>query len=239
MNRRSFVGGLLSVVAWAALGCARWIPGSRYGFEPPGSTDYVSKTRRGLYRFFYIQVYKPFRRVREETWRLKVGGLCGNPREFTLSELKSLPRTKQTSRLKCVECWSAVAEWEGFHISELERIVRPSPSAVGVVFRCADTYVEFLKCDDLRRDRVLLVHGMDGKPLPDEHGFPLRVIIPFKYGYKNPKCILEMEYVDHEDRGTWSRIGPYSVDGTILPGYDHPLDHGKKRRRINGGEVPV
>ncbi|NIQ01475.1 MAG: molybdopterin-dependent oxidoreductase, partial [Nitrospinaceae bacterium] len=63
----------------------------------------------------------------------------------------------------------------------------------------------------------------NGEPLTDEHGFPLRVIIPFKYGYKNPKAILKMEYVAEPRPGTWSRIGPYSRDGTILPGTDHPL----------------
>jgi methionine sulfoxide reductase catalytic subunit len=108
---------------------------------------------------------------------------------------------------------------------------------VGVVFRCADTYVEYLPLEDLRHPRTLLVHRMDGRPLSGEHGFPLRVIIPFKYGYKNPKCILEMQFVDREEPGTWTRIGPYSIDGTILPGYDHPLDRNKVKRRIDGGEV--
>lgn len=200
-------------------------------------SEYVTKTRRGIYRFFYIQAFKPFRRVKEKDWRLKVTGLCEKPGEWTLASLRALPTKSQVSRLKCVECWSAKARWGGFHISELEKVVRPKPAAVGVVFRCADTYVEYLPLEDLRHPRTLLVHQMDGKTLSDEHGFPLRVIIPFKYGYKNPKCIIEMAFVDHEEPGTWSRIGPYSIDGTILPGYDHPLDQGKVKRRIYGGEV--
>ena len=78
---------------------------------------------------------------------------------------------------------------------------------------------------------------MNGKPLTDEHGFPLRVIVPFKYGYKNPKAILKMEFVSNFQAGTWSKIGAYSMDGTILPGTDHPLDFGKRPRRIPGGEI--
>ncbi len=78
---------------------------------------------------------------------------------------------------------------------------------------------------------------MNGGPLSDEHGFPLRVIVPFKYGYKNPKAILKIEFVEETVYGTWSKIGPYSTDGTILPGWDHPLDQGKIKRRISGGEI--
>ena len=78
---------------------------------------------------------------------------------------------------------------------------------------------------------------MDGKALDPEHGFPLRMIVPFKYGYKNPKAILKIEYVSQPLPGTWSKIGPYSIDGTILPGYDHPLDQSGTRRKIHGGEI--
>ncbi|MFQ5949982.1 MAG: molybdopterin-dependent oxidoreductase, partial [Nitrospiria bacterium] len=199
--------------------------------------EFVGKTREGRYKEFYIQYRRPFRRIEGKDWRLKVTGLCENPLELTLDELEGLPKKTQISRMKCVECWSAKAEWEGFSIADLEKRVRPHPEAIGLVFRCADTYAEYLSREEMHHERALLVHTMNRKPLSDEHGFPLRVIIPFKYGYKSPKAILEIAYVDRPQRGTWNRIGPYSVDGTILPGYDHPLDRGKKRRRIFGGEI--
>ena len=85
--------------------------------------------------------------------------------------------------------------------------------------------------------RTLLVTHMNGAPLSDEHGFPLRIIAPFKYGYKNPKAILRIEYVNAVQYGTWSKIGPYSPDGTILPGTDHPLELGKRPHQIPGGEI--
>ncbi len=201
------------------------------------SSEYVGKTREGRYKTFYIQYYKPFRRIERMGWRLKVRGLCEKPQEFSLEALKALPRIKQTSRIKCVECWSAKAEWEGFSLLDLEKAVQPRPEVLGVIFRCADTYVEYLSLKEMHHERTLLVHTMNQEPLSDEHGFPMRVIIPFKYGYKSPKAILEIEFVDRPKRGTWTQIGPYSTDGTILPGYDHPLDQGKKRRRIFGGEI--
>ncbi len=207
------------------------------GFNFWRSSEYVGKTRDGKYKQFYIQYYKSFRRIDGTNWRLKVNGLCENPEEFTLDMLENLPRQTQVSRIKCVECWSAKAEWAGFSISEIEKLVKPQPEAIAIVFRCADTYVEYLPLEDMHHERALLVYAMNNEPLSDEHGFPLRAIIPFKYGYKSPKAILEIEYVNRFKRGTWTQIGPYSADGTILPGYDHPLDRGKKRRQIFGGEI--
>ncbi|MZH47167.1 MAG: molybdopterin-dependent oxidoreductase, partial [Nitrospinae bacterium] len=125
----------------------------------------------------------------------------------------------------------------GFSIKELEREVQPHASAKGVVFHCGDEYKEYLSLEELHQDRVLLVHSMNGKPLSDAHGFPLRLIAPSKYGYKNPKAILEMEFVAEQQAGTWSKIGPYSPDGTILQGTDHPLEFNKQPRRISGGEI--
>jgi DMSO/TMAO reductase YedYZ molybdopterin-dependent catalytic subunit len=202
-----------------------------------GREEYVGKTRKGRFKKFYVQYFKPFKRVDGDKWKLKITGLCENPQEIDLVEIKKLSKKTQVSRIKCVECWSAKAQWEGFHISHLHEKVRPLPDAEGVVFRCADSYNEYLPLNDLTHERALLVHTMNKEPLSDEHGFPLRVIVPFKYGYKSPKAVLEMEYVKGFHLGTWSKIGPYSLDGTILPGYDHPLDMGKKRRKIFGGEI--
>jgi methionine sulfoxide reductase catalytic subunit len=200
-------------------------------------TDFVGKTREGKHSTFYINFWKPMRRINGDKWNLKISGLCKVPTTFSLAQLQSLPIHTQSSRLKCVECWSARAEWGGFITKDLERIVQPHASAQGVLFHCGDEYREYLSRDALNQGRVLLAHIMNGKPLSDAHGFPLRLIAPSKYGYKNPKAILEMEYVAQPQAGTWSKIGPYSPDGTILPGTDHPLEYGKQARRISGGEI--
>jgi methionine sulfoxide reductase catalytic subunit len=200
-------------------------------------TDFVGKTRAGEHEKFYINYWKPMRRIQPENWTLEITGLCNNPGTFTLKDIKTFHIKTRTSRLKCVECWSARAEWQGFSMADLESKVQPLPEATGVLFHCADTYQEYLPRESLLRSETLLAYNMNGKPLTDEHGFPLRVIVPFKYGYKNPKAILKMEYVSEQKAGTWSKIGPYSMDGTILPGTDHPLEFEKKPRRIPGGEI--
>jgi sulfoxide reductase catalytic subunit YedY len=237
LNRRSF---LVRAFAFCAAFVQSWwsLPDSAQA-EPDyfTGTDFVGKTRAGKFNQFYINYWKPFRRIEAEDWTLEVGGLCESPHTFTLDQLKDLPSITQTSRLKCVECWSAKAEWSGFHFSELMKLCPPKPEVTGVVFHCGDVYTEHLSLEDLNHPRTLLVTQMDGAPLSDEHGFPLRVIAPFKYGYKNPKAIVKIEYVSDLQYGTWSKIGPYSPDGTILPGTDHPLDLGKTPHRISGGEI--
>lgn len=237
MNRRNFIMRL----AFASLTfLVAFFKPARHAMSQPAlhrENAFVGKTREGKFKNFYVNFWKTMRRVDPETWTLQVDGLCENPRRFSLDELKSIPLRTQTSRLKCVECWSAKAEWQGFHFSELAKQVQPLPEATGAVFHCADDYVERLSLESLQHERVLFAYNMDGEPLSDEHGFPLRMIVPFKYGYKNPKSILKIEFVSETRYGTWSKIGPYSPDGTILPGYDHPLDQNKKRRRIPGGEI--
>ncbi len=237
LGRRAFLKNLLISVSGVLLSFAKAPDVVFAGFNFWRSSEYVGKTRDGIYEKFYIQYYKSFKRIKRDSWTLKVKGLCKNPQELSLDEIMAFPVIEQVSRIKCVECWSAKAAWGGFSMHELEKRVKPLPKAVGVLFRCADTYVEYLSLEDLHHERTLLVHTMNQNPLSDEHGFPLRVIVPYKYGYKSPKAILEIEFVEQPGRGTWNRIGPYSVDGTILPGYDHPLDRGKKRRRIFGGEI--
>ncbi|MBI4383638.1 MAG: molybdopterin-dependent oxidoreductase [Nitrospinae bacterium] len=237
IRRRDFLARLISAVGALAVGWFKSPVRAWAGAGDFSGADFVGKTRAGRYEKFYVNYWRSLRRIRAETWALDVGGLCEAPRRFGLEELKALPAVTQTSRLKCVECWSAKAEWRGFRVPELEKLVRPLPSAVGVVFHCGDDYVEYLDRESLNNGRALLAYAMDGEPLTHEHGFPLRAVVPFKYGYKNPKAILRMEYVTEPLPGTWSKIGPYSVDGTILPGWDHPLDRGKVRRRIHGGEI--
>ncbi len=214
-----------------------WLLGSGKADElhSYAGTDFIGKNRDN--KNFYINFWKPMRRINGETWSLKITGLCNAPQSFTLKQLKSFNSITQSSRMKCVECWSARAQWSGFSIQELEQIIEPQAIAKGILFHCGDKYKEYLSREALSQDRVLLVHSMNGESLSDAHGFPLRLIAPSKYGYKNPKAILEMEYVAEHQAGTWSKIGPYSPDGTILPGTDHPLEFSKEPRRISGGEI--
>jgi len=150
-------------------------------------------------------------------------GLCDNPKWFNLSDIKRLKKLTQVSRMKCVECWSGKAKWGGFAPKTLFDIVKPKKEARFLYIYCADDYTEYILLEDLLKPRVLFVYEMDDRPLPDIHGGPLRLIIPFKYGYKNAKTIVKLEFVEQEGTGYWESFG-YTKDGTIQKGEDFALD---------------
>jgi DMSO/TMAO reductase YedYZ molybdopterin-dependent catalytic subunit len=185
---------------------------------------------------FYVRYYKPFEAVDPTQWALSVEGLVKSPAKLSLLDIQSLPLVSQVSRMKCVECWSAPAKWEGFHLNSLLDLTEPLPSVKWVHFRCADGYYESLTLDALLDERVIFVHRMNDQALPDIYGAPLRLIIPPLYGYKNPKAIVRLVFAEEELRGYWPTVGSYSEDGVIQPGRDHPLDLGQTRQ-IQGGEV--
>lgn len=181
----------------------------------------------------YFQSYHP---VDPQAWRLAVDGLVDAPQSFSLDDVLDLPRLEQNTRMKCVECWSARADWAGFAFAALAEIVSPQSAATWVTFECGDGYYESLSVDELSQPRVLFAYEMDGEPLLAEFGAPLRLIVPPKYGYKGPKVITRMTFTMEEEPGYWPTVGPYSTDGRIRAGSDFPLDIGE-RREITGGEI--
>lgn len=185
---------------------------------------------------FYVRFYKPFRPVDIIKWRLKVDGLCDKPQTFDIAALKNLKNASQISRMKCVECWSAKAKWTGFRPKTLFDIVKPKSEAMFLYIHSADDYYEYIPMDVLLHSRTLFVYYMNDKPLPDEHGAPLRLIIPSKYGYKSIKTIVRLEFVSKSGVGYWSQFG-YSQDATIQPGEDYPLDIGKTIEIKKTGEL--
>ncbi len=186
---------------------------------------------------FHIRSANPFLGVAVKDWGLAIGGLVKKSLALSYEDLFEFKTIKQVSRLKCVECWSAKAEWEGFPFEEIVRRVQPSPEAKYVYFQSADSYYESYPLEELLRPRVLMVLKMNGRALSKDHGFPIRLIAPFKYGYKNIKYITRIDFRKERSRNYWADNGPYSIDGTIQPGIDHPLDFKKKPLPINGGEV--
>lgn len=181
--------------------------------------------------------YNPVPPIDPQVWKLKVGGLVEKPQEFTLAQLRNFPQEKKSIRLKCVQCWSARCNWGGFHFEEIMEIVKPRKTARAVRIDCADKWYEYLTIEEMQGPHALMVLDLEGKPLPDDHGAPLRIIDGSKYGYKSAKLITAITFVTEGKGSMACDIGPYySPGGEILPGYDHPLDLGG-RRRIKGGAI--
>ena len=236
LNRRRF----LSAFSLAITGAFSWLFQSKvFGITDFRNNKNIPKNylqNRDI-PGFYIRSANPFLGVDVSNWGLSIVGMVRKPLTLAYEDLFEFKMISQVSRLKCVECWSAKAKWEGFKFHDLISKVQPDNKAKYVYFQSADSYYESYRIDELLHPRVLMVLRMNGRVLSRDHGFPIRLIAPSKYGYKNVKYITRIEFTDKRKRNYWTDNGPYSIDGTVQPGIDHPLDLNKRTVPINGGEV--
>ncbi len=238
-TRRQFIrAATLGSLGALAAACGAPPPSTRPTSVPTQASQraLTNQNRPAVNPNWNVRYFRPYVPIDHRLWQLTVDGLVDAPRSFSLDELRALPRVEQNTRMKCVECWSARAQWAGFTYDALAELVRPRREATWVSFECADGYHESLAIAELARPRVLLAYEMDGAPLLDEFGAPLRLIVPPLYGYKGPKVITRMRFTDHEEIGTWPATGAYSPEGFIAAGRDFPLDL-NETRTISGGEI--
>ncbi|MEM7666645.1 MAG: molybdopterin-dependent oxidoreductase [Pseudomonadota bacterium] len=133
-------------------------------------------------------------------WRLTVGGLVETPMALAMDELRALPQRTQITRHDCVEGWSAVAEWKGPQLGQILDAARIRPEANFIVFRCADTlygeaYYESVDLVDAYHEQTIIAHELNGAPLPEKNGAPLRMRIERQLGYKHAKYLTAIEAV--------------------------------------------
>jgi DMSO/TMAO reductase YedYZ molybdopterin-dependent catalytic subunit len=150
------------------------------------------------------------------TWRLDVGGLVEKPVSLTYAHLRALPRAEQVSTFHCVTGWTVKnVHWAGVRIKDVFDLVRPVPAAGALQFVSAEKpYVDYLSIKQVRLHDVMLAYEMNGKPLPREHGAPLRLIIPEMYGYKNVKWLESINLVSKPEDGYWEQLG-YDRDAWV------------------------
>ncbi len=161
---------------------------------------------------FYLTSYGRTPTVDAGSWRLSIKGLVQNPLELSYDDIKRLPPINETLTLECISNppdGTAIsnATWVGPKLKPLLDRARVKPAAVWVSMRAADGYYTGLPADELLRDENFLPYLMNGVPLPPDHGFPVRIFIPGKYGMKQPKWITEIEFLDHEQTGYWEARG--------------------------------
>ena len=150
------------------------------------------------------------------SWRLRVGGRVEKPLSLSYDELRSLPRTNQVSTFHCVTGWTVQnVRWGGVRIADVLAHARPLPKAGALQFVSAEApYVDYLTVQQASLHDVMLAYEMDGKPLPREHGAPLRLVIPDMYGYKNVKWLAEVNLVTRVEDGYWEALG-YDRDAWV------------------------
>jgi DMSO/TMAO reductase YedYZ molybdopterin-dependent catalytic subunit len=150
------------------------------------------------------------------TWRLKVDGLVGRLLELSYEQLLALPKVEQVSTFHCVTGWIVDGvHWGGVRFHDLLASAAPLPAAHAAHFISAEIpYDDYLALDDLSLADAMLAYEMDGRPLPQEHGAPVRVVIPEMYGYKNVKWVERITLVPRQGAGYWEQRG-YDVNAWV------------------------
>jgi DMSO/TMAO reductase YedYZ molybdopterin-dependent catalytic subunit len=150
-----------------------------------------------------------------ESWSLTVDGEVENPVVLDWKSFTALPKTVSVSDFHCVEGWSVLdCHWEGVHIRELERLVKPEAVAKAVTFECADGYTTSLFRGELSGDDVLLAYRLNGEPLQEGYGFPVRLVVPSKYAYKSALWVVHLWFTRGKELGFWESRG-YSDSANV------------------------
>ncbi|MCV2360419.1 protein-methionine-sulfoxide reductase catalytic subunit MsrP [Paucibacter sp. TC2R-5] len=188
--------------------------------------------------------------LKTRPWSVSVEGEVGKPGVFDLDSLLKLsPMEERVYRLRCVEGWSMVIPWVGYSLAELIKKVEPTSKAKFVEFTTlADKsqmpglrggsldwpYVEGLRIDEAMHPLTLLAFGMYGEVLPNQNGAPLRLVVPWKYGFKSAKSIVKIRFVEKQPTSSWTKAAQqeYGFYSNVNPQVDHPRWSQASERRI-------
>ena len=186
-------------------------------------------------------------------WEVEVGGLVSNPGTFDIDDLKSrFDVEERIYRLRCVEAWSMVIPWSGFPLASLLQAAQPQSAARFVRFETvlrpeemkgqknggfSWPYVEGLRLDEAMNDLTLLATGIYGEDLLPQSGAPIRLVVPWKYGFKSIKSIVRIDLVEEMPTSLWMDSAPseYGFYANVNPEVDHPRWSQASERRIEGG----
>ncbi len=251
LNRRQFMLGsaglLLPVASIAAL------PASKSGYsttEKPNSRQDI--TSYNNYYEFGTGKDEPAQyaaRLKTRPWSVAVGGEAGKPRSFSIEELLKFPLEERIYRLRCVEGWSMVIPWVGFPLASLLKQVDPTSRAKYVAFETALRpgempgvarrvldwpYREGLRIDEAMHPLTILAVGLYGEALPGQNGAPVRLVVPWKYGFKSIKSISRITLLEKQPPTSWNMAAPneYGFYSNVNPAVDHPRWSQASERRI-------
>ncbi len=259
VNRRSFLAGSIALGAFGALaGTARagklgTFQKSSYNAGDEKVTPLEAITHYNNFYEFGTDKEDPSKNAtdfRTSPWTLKVEGEVAKPLTFDHDSLmKIAPLEERIYRHRCVEAWSIVVPWIGFPLNALLKQAQPTPKAKYVAFESyfdikqmprarwggiPFPYVEGLRLDEAMHPLTLLAVGLYGDPLPNQDGAPIRLVVPWKYGYKSAKSLVKIRLVAKQPPTTWNISAPneYGFYSNVNPQVDHPRWSQAKERRL-------
>jgi sulfoxide reductase catalytic subunit YedY len=189
-----------------------------------------------------------------EPWTIEIGGLCAKPGKYDVDDLvKMMGGIEQRNyRHRCVEAWSMVVPWDGFPLAKLVALAEPTSEAKYVQFTtffdpavCPGQrsksfpwpYTEGLTLAEANHELAFLATGIYGKPLLNQNGAPIRLVVPWKYGFKGAKSLARIDFVSDQPKTLWNQMAPneYGFYANVNPEVDHPRWSQKTERVIGGG----
>ncbi len=209
-------------------------------------------TNYNNYYEFSTDKYEPAdlaKNFQTRPWTVRVEGLASKPKTFDIDTLLKLPLQERIYRMRCVEGWSMVIPWIGFPLKSVLDQVQPNSKAKFVKFTSLNDpkrfpgqqrnvltwpYVEGLRLDEAMHPLTILAVGLYGDVLPNQDGAPVRLVVPWKYGFKGIKAIVKIELVEQQPVSTWTQSAPneYGFYSNVNPKVDHPRWSQAKERRI-------
>jgi len=230
------------------------VSGSPYNTTEKITSEQVVTTYNNYYEFGTEkdQPSKNAQKFVTSPWTVSVEGEVAKPRKFTMDEiLKLAPLEERVYRHRCVEAWSIVVPWIGYSFSTIAKLVEPNSNARYVAFESyfdkkqmplwglagiGLPYVEGLRIDEAMHPLTLLCMGMYGETLPNQDGAPVRMVIPWKYGFKSIKSIVKIKFVKDQPPTTWNitNAHEYGFYSNVNPKVDHPRWSQAREVRLPG-----
>jgi len=190
-------------------------------------------------------------RLRTEPWSLTIDGECAKPGVYTLEDIiKPHALEERIYRMRCVEAWSMVIPWNGFALADLIKRFEPTSKAKYVAFETVVQddlpgvrrnvlewpYREGLRMDEAMHPLAMMATGMYGQFMPNQNGAPIRLVVPWKYGYKSIKSVVRMSFVEEQPETSWNLSAPseYGFYSNVNPGRSHPRWSQSEERRLSG-----
>jgi sulfoxide reductase catalytic subunit YedY len=251
-NRRAFLGaaGAIALGSLAAPAALQAMAGSAQDDKLTPEDDVTSYNNFYEFGTDKDEPKDQARGFRTTPWTVSVEGMVKTPKKYSYEELISkLTVQDRTYRMRCVEGWSMVIPWNGIQLRDVINRVEPLPSAKFVEFTTLFDpnrmpgqqrpvlpwpYKEALRMDEAMHPLALLATGLYGKSLPPQNGAPLRLVTPWKYGFKGIKSIVKIRFTDKLPNTTWNDANPseYGFYANVNPTVDHPRWSQAKERRI-------
>ena len=230
---------------------------TRFTVERPITDEVVAATYNNYYEFTSSKstVWKRVDKFITRPWEVEISGLVEKPMTIDVDDLiKQMPIEERIYRFRCVERWAMVVPWIGFPMKALLEKVQPTAEAKYVRMltfldpdmapeqhnvRMPWPYFEGLTLAEAMNDLTLLVVGIYGHVLPPQHGAPIRLIVPWKYGFKSIKSIVSIELTDQKPRTFWNTLGPreYDFEANVNPNVPHPRWSQAKEWMIGSGDI--